>query len=313
MGLFLSLSLLGVASPIFAGDQAVPEVGITLFSDGHFEANYGQMVAGGKKRQAMIPIPVALLHHPLEGWILFDTGLGSRFEEQLANSWWHRLWQKLLPYRWQPSETAVARIRAMGLSPEMVRYIILSHLHYDHAGGLLDFPKAKILLSEEEWERGQGSPWRAELRGYRQEQYLSLRDRVALVEYPLISDVDPFETSLFEVSLDLFGDGSLILLSTPGHTPGHQSLLITHATPCPDGLYKEKTIHRSKCPVLLTGDAVWVRDNYQKPAPKGWFVRHFEEDEKTAWETTLKIHDYARQHPETVIIPGHDPDIRQFQ
>ena len=61
--------------------------------------------------------------------------------------------------------------------------------------------------------------------------------------------------------------------------------------------------------VLLTGDAVWLRENYLRPAPKSWFIRTFEEDEGQAWQTTLKIRKFAEENPDVLIIPGHDPTL----
>jgi glyoxylase-like metal-dependent hydrolase (beta-lactamase superfamily II) len=61
--------------------------------------------------------------------------------------------------------------------------------------------------------------------------------------------------------------------------------------------------------VLLTGDAVWVRENYQGPAPKSFWVRHLEENADQAWASTLKIHEFSEKNPEALIIPGHDPHL----
>lgn len=103
-----------------------------------------------------------------------------------------------------------------------------------------------------------------------------------------------FFSAAASVSFNPPGDGSLLLLSTPGHTPGHQSLLVTLG---------------SGKKVLLAGDAVWVRENYEKPAPKGWKARLIEEDDEEAWRTTLAIRQFHEDYPEVMIIPGHDPHL----
>lgn len=253
---------------------------------GTFKANYADLVEGGEKRTVWIPIPVYIIHHP-QGIVLFDSGLGTRFEGEIRSSWANRLSDFLLPHRLSPQETAVAQLRSLGIPPAAVRTIIISHLHFDHAGGLRDFPDAQVVVSRAEWENAQVRRWKARLRGIIKEQLEGIEVRP--IDYRPGTAIPPFESSY-----DLYGDGSLILLSTPGHTPGHQSLLVTLG---------------SGKKVLLTGDAVWVRENYEKPAPKGWFVRHFEEEEAEAWRTTLAIQKFQKEHPKILIIPGHDPHL----
>ncbi len=61
--------------------------------------------------------------------------------------------------------------------------------------------------------------------------------------------------------------------------------------------------------VLLTGDAVWLRENYLRPAPKSWFIRTFEENGPEAWATTQKISQFSKENPDVLIVPGHDPFV----
>jgi glyoxylase-like metal-dependent hydrolase (beta-lactamase superfamily II) len=145
---------------------------------------------------------------------------------------------------------------------------------------LRDFPAAKVVVSRREWENADVGRWKARFRGVMSETLAGVRERLLLV------DDDRY---------DLFGDGALVLLSTPGHTPGHQSLLVTT---------------ESGRRVLLTGDAVWVEENYRKPAPKSWIVAHLEEsDADQAWASTLAIRRFAEENPEALIVPGHDPKV----
>ncbi len=303
IALFLIVGPGGLTRAIFAEGRTVK---LEILSTGTFEANYSDLVAGGASRQVTLPIPVYLIRHPSNGMILFDSGLGLKFKSQLQGWWLHRLFQLFLPYHLGAGETASEQMVAQGIQAKDVRYIILSHLHYDHAGGLADFPKAQILVSEDEWQHGDVSRLRARFYGYMKEMYEGMEDRVQLIEYPPVSNYDPFEASL-----DLFGDGSLMLLATPGHTPGHQSLLLPSVFPCPRIDKAHDAGPDRPCPVLLTGDAVWVRENYERPAPKGWKAQFIEESKEQAWETTQKIHQFHQEHPEVVIISGHDPERLQ--
>lgn len=259
---------------------------IRLLSTGAFRANYADLVEGGGKRKVFLPIPVYLIQHE-RGTVLFDSGLGTRFDQEVESWWLNRLLQLPLPYYLKREETAVERLSGLQMPPSAVRAIVISHLHFDHAGGIRDFPEAEVVVSRAEWERLAGNRWLVRSRGIIAEQLEGAK--------PWIIDYQP-GTALgpFEASYDLFGDGSILLISTPGHTPGHQSLLVTL---------------KSGKKVLLTGDAVWVGDNYLKPAPKGWKARLVEEDEKEAWRTTLMIRQFHEENPDILIIPGHDPDL----
>lgn len=288
IGLLAILLLSGLVSqPLAAGvTEVIP------FSTGTFSVDYKNMIDGGESRKIEIPIPFYLIRHSKEGVILFDSGLGTRFTEEVRRSWLNRLLQLPLPYHLKEDEPAVRQLQKIGIPPEAVRTIIISHLHFDHAGGIRDFPNATVIVSQKEWDHATpawGSGTLARLRGYIQEQFEGIKPRLGLVNYSPAATRGPFEASY-----DLFGDGSLILLSTPGHTPGHQSLLVTRD----DGRK-----------ILLTGDAVWVTAGYEKPAPKGWLIRNFEESKEKAWETTTAIHHFHRENPNVLIIPGHDPDL----
>lgn len=245
---------------------------------GWFHTDLKHMVAGAPSKKLRIPIPFYVIRHP-QGIVLFDSGLGENFREQIDGWWAHRFFQGFLPYEFEKSEAAVHQVKRMGFDPESVKFIIVSHMHLDHAGGLREFPKATVVVSRAEWGNANVGRWLARWRGVMKEQLEGVSERMRFVE---------------EYPFDLFADGSLIVLPTSGHTPGHQSLLVTLG---------------SGKGILLTGDAVWLQENYRKPAPKGWFIRHFEEDAGQAWKTTLKIREFAQKNPDVLIIPGHDPYV----
>jgi glyoxylase-like metal-dependent hydrolase (beta-lactamase superfamily II) len=249
---------------------------------GFFLTDRKYMVAGAASEKVRIPIPFYVIRHP-KGVVLFDTGLGTEFTAQLQGWWLHRFFQWTLPYEFDPANAAVAQVRAMDIDPKDVAFIVVSHLHYDHAGGLRDFPKATVVVSRAEWEKSDVSRWLARFRGVMSETLEGLKSRLLLLDFSGDS------------SFDLFNDGALVVLFTPGHTSGHQSLLVTTG---------------SGRKVLLTGDAVWLRENYQKPAPKSWIIRHLEEyDADQAWTSTLFIRDFAEKNPDALVVPGHDPDL----
>ena len=135
-----------------------------------------------------------LVRHP-KGWLLWDTGypdaLASRPDgERTPDGAFHR-------YR---TKTLVAQLAEIGVKPADVRYVAISHTHPDHVGNVDLFPAAEVLIerAEREWAFAQKDP--------------------------------PFSRERRVVDLDgdrdVFGDGSVVILSTPGHTPGHASLVV---------------------------------------------------------------------------------------
>ncbi|MDO8462474.1 MAG: N-acyl homoserine lactonase family protein [Deltaproteobacteria bacterium] len=292
----LAFVLAFFVSPTFAQDAGIvpltnpPPHTLHLYclSTGSIETRQNQLVAGGSWQKVSVPVPVYLIRHPA-AWILFDTGYGSQTKSDFSG-----LLGKLVSFfmgiRWQPEDSVLAQLKKIHLPPEEIRFILLSHLHSDHAGGLRDFPRATVFLSQAEWEAAQGGRWSHFRNGQISRQWETDLRRIAP-----ISDRRGFPYQGFDHAHDLFGDGSLILLSTPGHTPGHWSLLLNF----PSG----KSI-------LLTGDAAWTKENYQKPARRGFLARHLtRHDETKEWESLVKIRKFAEDNPDLMVIPGHDPAV----
>jgi N-acyl homoserine lactone hydrolase len=157
-----------------------------------------------------------LIHHRTAGYLLWDTGI---FDRVVALP--DGLTIKALGRTWHRTQTLAASLAALGVKPADVRYVALSHTHPDHTGNVSEFPDATIIIQKAEWEYGLKLP----LKPFSSEQ----------------------KTELLEGDKDLFGDGSVTALSTPGHTPGHQSLLV----------HLERTGY-----VVLSGDVAHFQSNW---------------------------------------------------
>jgi glyoxylase-like metal-dependent hydrolase (beta-lactamase superfamily II) len=169
------------------------------------------------------PINVYLIEHE-RGVVLFDTGQdrGSvtdpgYFPKGIVG--W--LYARLARFSIGADETLTARLRALGHTPEDVHTVVLSHLHQDHVGGLPEVGGARIIVSAEEWAQLDGRF--AEVNGL-----LERHIRLPGLHWQPVTPapVDDPSIAPFTQSYDLFGDGSLVLLPTPGHTPGSLSLLL---------------------------------------------------------------------------------------
>jgi glyoxylase-like metal-dependent hydrolase (beta-lactamase superfamily II) len=169
----------------------------------------------GGWRDAALPVNVFAVEHP-QGVCLFDAGQTARAATSRYFPRWYPFF-RLARFELGPHDEAASKLRRAGLSPDEVRWVILSHLHTDHAGGVGGFPRAEILVARTEWERARGL--RGRVRGYLPQHWPHGFS-------PRLVDFAGGPLGPFVSSLDLAGDGRLMLVPTPGHTPGHVSLVV---------------------------------------------------------------------------------------
>jgi glyoxylase-like metal-dependent hydrolase (beta-lactamase superfamily II) len=163
----------------------------------------------------VLPVNAVLVRHP-DGICLFDAGQTAAATRPGHFPRWHPFgW--LARFELGPEDEVAAQLRRRGIAPEDVRWVVLSHLHTDHAGGLEPFRAAEVLVSAVEWERARGL--RGRLRGYLPQHWpAGLEPRLLSFDGPVVGP--------FGASHDLAGDGTLLVVPTPGHTPGHCGLLV---------------------------------------------------------------------------------------
>ena len=169
-----------------------------------------------------------------QGWFLWDTGIPDAVAA-MPNG--------LAPadpkaVTWHRPKTLAAQLDQLGVKPSDIKAMAISHTHPDHIGNVEMFPTAMLYVqkAEYEWPGANNAP----------------RFKP---EHPVTK---------LEGDRDIFGDGSLTILSTPGHTPGHQSLLV-------------RLPHTG--PVILTGDAVHFKSNWEN---RGVPVNNFSKDQTLA-------------------------------
>jgi N-acyl homoserine lactone hydrolase len=138
-----------------------------------------------------------------------------------------------------PKVSLVDLLAKINIKPEQITYVGISHYHADHTGQVNSFPKATLFIGKGDWD-AITSPKPAEGVNYKPFESWAKGE----------SKVEPVATDK-----DVFGDGSVIMLATPGHTPGHHSLLVK----------LPKTGN-----VIITGDAVHFRENYENDGVP-WF------------------------------------------
>ena len=196
-----------------------------MFSTGSMTSALGGFLKG-TQGELTYPVPVFLIEHP-RGLVMVDAGLhrdlardstrlGSltgRFRVHLARD---------------GSDSARAQLTSTGFDPDQVDHIVVTHLHFDHAGGLVDFPNARLVVQAAEW---------------------STRNDEQMVASGAYNPADlDHGHDLVEISgdHDLFGDGTVTCLLTDGHTAGHQSVKVRTETGtfviCGDCCYLKRTL-----------------------------------------------------------------------
>jgi N-acyl homoserine lactone hydrolase len=152
-----------------------------------------------------------------EGVVVVDTGETARTGERGYFPRWHRYFRLAVQLDVTPEQEVAPQLLKLGIRPDDVQTVILTHLHTDHAGGLHHFLKSKILVSDEELAIAKGFAGR--LRGYlpnRWPQWFAPRSIV-------------FESKAlapFDRSHHVTSDGTVVIVPTPGHTPGHVSVVV---------------------------------------------------------------------------------------
>lgn len=161
-----------------------------------------------------LPVHAFAVEHPA-GICLFDTGQTARAAEPGYLPRWHPF-LRLARFELEPKDEVASQ-----LDPRTVRWVVLSHLHTDHVGGMSAFTHADVLVSRVEWERAVGV--RGRLRGYVPQHWPRRLE-------PTRVDFSGPPAGAFPASHDVTGDGTLLMVPLPGHTPGHAGLLVDGET-----------------------------------------------------------------------------------
>jgi glyoxylase-like metal-dependent hydrolase (beta-lactamase superfamily II) len=214
------------------------------------------------------------------GPFLVDTGLHPSVSARPAENM-GRLVANFGRPEVEPGKDIPSQLRSRGIEARDIGLVVMTHLHFDHTSGMAEFPGATFVVSEEEWIAATTDN-RPFLRGYRPAHYDYAFD------YRTLSyDSDRISSyATFGRTFDLFGDGSVRLAYTPGHSAGHQSVICR---------LRDRDL-------VIAGDAIYTYAQLDgAPEPPRPFDRH-------NWRRSLReLQHFHRRYPQAVIVPGHDP------
>ena len=217
----ICIAVLAALSIFAAAASAQTKSGV----DKLYILNCGEGVAGDISRRSpgidvgksMNRVTNCYLMHHTQGWLLWDTGVADAIAAMPDG----QAPADPRAIHWRRPKTLASELAAVGVKPVEIKYLAISHNHPDHVGNVEQFPQAVLLVQKAEYE------------------------------LPNSLGVDRFKpehpVKKLEGDYDVFGDGSVTIIATPGHTPGHQSLLVK--------LPKTGAL-------VLSGDAVRFKSNW---------------------------------------------------
>jgi N-acyl homoserine lactone hydrolase len=212
-----------------------------------------------------------------EGVIVVDTGETARTREPGYFPRWHPYFRLAVRLDVSPEQEVGPQLLTHGIRPDDVRTVILTHLHTDHAGGLHHFPRSEILVSDQELALAKG--FAGQLRGY-------LPNRWPHWFAPRSIVFEPKAIGPFDQSHKVTTDGTVVIVPTPGHTPGHVSVVVMDG----DVNY------------FLAGDTTYTQQSSIQEEVDG-----VSPNEAVSLQTMRQIAQYGRGQP-MVYLPAHDPE-----
>jgi glyoxylase-like metal-dependent hydrolase (beta-lactamase superfamily II) len=226
------------------------------------------------------PVPVYLARHPTAGNVLIDAGLHPSVARDPRDNLGRFSGRH---YEVKEGQDVISQLRQRGLEASDIAVVVLTHLHEDHASAIEAFPDAQFVLSATEWEEATSGRFPA-LRGYHPSHYDYAFDYATIdFDSELVESYGPFGRTF-----DLFGDGSVRLTYTPGHSAGHTSVILRlprrDFVVVADAAYDWSQLQGESEPLMMADQHNWKR-------------------------SLRELQAYRRTYPYALMVPGHDPEF----
>jgi glyoxylase-like metal-dependent hydrolase (beta-lactamase superfamily II) len=260
-----------VATLVLAGWSmaSAQETKAYWLASGMLKTDLQIMIPSLPKKAIEIPVSMWVIDHPM-GLIVYDTGVNVAVTDGKCESYW----AKGVCGAFYPTATRAdmidMQLKKLGYSADKVKIVVTSHSHLDHIGNIEMFPNAIHVIQKQElyqawwpekFQRG-GAFVQGDFDGAREFRYLELHG-----------------------DYDLFGDGTVRVLSTPGHTSGHQSMIV----------------HLKGGALIATGDAIWLQAMVDGGVPS---LNHSLADVFGSINRLVAL----KTIEDAKMIYGHDPD-----
>lgn len=201
-----------------------------------------------------------------EGWLLWDAGLSKAIMEKPLHN-------EEFGVTLSMNTSIESQLQAIGLTPKDITYLTFSHTHFDHTGQANDFADATWI-----WQKAE-------------KEFATKNPDTMVVDPATFSKYTSVKETIINGDHDVFGDGTVRLLATPGHTPGHQVLLVT----LPSGKW------------LFSGDLY-----HQKDSRKKQLIPSFNVNRADTESSMHRIERIAKNYKASLFIQHEKNDIKKL-
>ena len=259
-------------------ERPAREVELCVLMQENAQRPMWQGVAEASSATWNFTIASVAVKHPA-GLLIIDPAFGGSIKEDLERA------GPFVMSVFGDATTKTPLVKVMeraGMAAADVRYAVLTHAHWDHTGALGDLPQARVLVSRTELEWA--SPFtRFFDHGVFPHHLKRAKDRLFAFDFkgPPIDG--------FEHTFDVFGDGAVVAVPMPGHTPGSTAFLVRG---------------RGGITWLFSGDTTWTSRGVELPAHK--FLRAVDTDAETLSSSIGRLHAFLVHRPDVKVVPAHD-------
>ncbi len=242
---------------------------------------------GSSKRLRALPFLAMAAQHSELGVIVIDAPFGHEGPGSLGAVLGAMM--RMTSVRFEREWGIIARLESLGLRASQVQHVLMTHLHFDHTGGMKALAHATFHASRRDWTQANSwsSPFDALRNGYLLSDYRALQTRVTVHDAP--APITP-ETP----GLDLFGDGSVEAFALPGHTPGHTGYRLRMA----DGRR-----------VFFLGDAIFQTRQLHEDVPQGLISQYVSSSQAEVQASIAQARAIASARPDDLYLCSHDFEL----
>ena len=249
-------------------------------------------IKGGKWKNIKFPAMFALIKHPKLGFILYDTGYSSAFFEQ-TKKFPYSIYGAITPVHCSKDDEAVSQLEKLGILPDDIRYIIISHFHADHISGLRSFPNSTFICSRKGYESIKHKKGLSALKEAFIPNLLpnDFDNRVIFFEDSPVSTITCKGVhEFYPVGYDLFSDNSIKAILLEGHADKQYGILLQNE-------FGED--------VFFIADATWSSEAYRELKYPHSLAKLIMHDKSSYYNNLNNIHLISKKNPSIHIIPSH--------